>query len=388
MTMQFAANLNELNDKLKTMALAIPKYGSLPILACIRIEATDDELILEGTNLEVALNLRMPANVDAPGVCWVNLDHLKNCLPTRKVGKADMVLIDMEDLAPEPETEEEVYKPDIHVYVAMLGSTKEIYGMDGEDCWPDLSGQKTTFSLHCIPAMKKALGFVSTEETRHFLNGVYMHNFETDVDGEVKKLDSVTCVATNGKILKAVRLGEKGRKTFSMIVPTQAVKILTSKFPGEPVRIGIDETQATFEADGMKMITRLIESEYPDYEMVITGIAEEVILSLNREELLRQVKEVSKVIPARAGSHGAVAIETIEDGISLSAKSENGSASGSMAANWNEEFQIKFNPGLLTMALKSIDSTVVTMQTAQDGLGPARLYGDSHDDTVLMPMRL
>jgi DNA polymerase-3 subunit beta len=232
--------------------------------------------------------------------------------------------------------------------------------------------------------IQKTVFAVSTEETRHFLNGIYFC-----VDSE-----SIKMVATDGKRLAVAiqKQTEAVEKEISVIIPTKAVNnILRTFTDSEDVKIALLENQIAFATQNMILISRLIEGEYPDYRAVMSpAMDNEIKLVANTDNLLSVIRRVSLLANPKTPS---VRMESKENGLSVSASTpELGEAQEQMEVGIDGgNVEIAFNARYVMDVLRNIESKEVLFKF-RDSLSPV-LVAPSEEDgqdymCVIMPMRL
>ncbi|VVT15446.1 DNA polymerase III subunit beta [Hoeflea sp. EC-HK425] len=143
--------------------------------------------------------------------------------------------------------------------------------LPGED-WPRLverEGQSTSFE---IPAAKfsaqlAAVSFaISTEETRYYLNGVYLHA----IDG-----GDLVAVATDGhRLARATYSGAQDAAGMpGVIIPRKTVgllaKVLSASDKQAMLSVRVSEHQISFELGAVRIASKLIDGTFPDYVRVI-----------------------------------------------------------------------------------------------------------------------
>lgn len=351
--MQFTVPQNTFKKAMTLVKRAIPNKSTLPILESVRLVADGDSVLIEGNNLDVALQVRVAADVDKPGEMWVNGKGLLALLK----GKDPMM----------------VHLGGEKVYIAKKGVATTMPAQDGSE-WPAIPDIEITESIMLKDAMTQCAGFQSTEETRHFLNGIYIHGGKT-----------TSVVAANGPILKAVRL-EHSIGDCGLIIPSSSVRVLTSKpFPDGLWGIGHDERHVAFKSGDTTLISRRIEGEYPDYKSVVKGVKKEIGITTDRATLIEAVEDVAAIIPAKAKI--GVRLEVTTDGLNVSAKFEDVSSSKTIDADGPAGVAFRVNPALFYACLNSIEADIITLFTAKNELSPINIKSEADEDTILMPMR-
>ena len=369
--MIFSCDAKLLREVLTTVKSATYAKTTLPALLSVQVVAEGNKLTVCGTDLEVYMKLEREVSVIDPGRYNLPLKPMLDMLK----GALGTVMVEVEGDA---------------AYIAYKGVTKEVKPADAAE-WPPMPEiPATSLTLDCKAAIKKVVGFVSGEETRHVLNGVCL----------TKRADnSIVAVATDGKMLKVSPVGKKTKKGLEIILPTKACKILATKFPDGDIEVGIVKeksgeemrpVRATFSVDGMVLVTRLIEGYYPDFQSVVDGGNADVDLvniSASRLELIDALKEVSSILKP---NRGGVKVSTTDDGLCVEAENKEAETKASVhvPATHDNSAVFGLKPGLANTLLNSIEAETITITTGPDGLSPIRFDGDDGDDTIIMPCKI
>lgn len=370
--MQFTVDSRNFKKALELVKKAMPTKSTLPILENAHIIAhEDDSVVIEGTNLEVAIRIKLNSKdvaVDKPGETWL---RAKPLLQVVKGGGHTMLQQDKGK-----------------VYLAKANNTITMTPFKDTDEWPPIPEIEATESITLKDAMTRCAGFQSTEDTRHFLNGVCI-----DSDGA-----TTAVVATSGRILKAVRLTHTIAEG-QYIIPTAAVKILCLKaFPDQPIwGMGHADNQVVFTTDNgdIEMVTRQIDGEFPDYKAVVKPVKDKasICIGVSKSELMDAVKEVASLYTSKKQTP-KVSIETRDGELSISAENKEAELKAETKINAVIEGTIKMyvNTNLFYTCMNSIVSDDLTLkmeEATEDGVlvAPISIESEADEDTVIMPMR-
>ena len=229
---------------------------------------------------------------------------------------------------------------------------------------------------------------ISTEETRYYLNGIFLH--VSDEDTPVLK-----AAATDGHRLARFTLprpaGAEGMP--DVIVPRKAVgelrKLLEESLDGN-VQVDLSASKIRFTLGGeggVVLTSKLIVGTFPDYSRVIpTG--NDKLLKLDPKSFYEGVDRVATIATERTR---AVKMGLEPDKVTLSVTSpDNGTAAEEIAADYSSEgFEIGFNANYLKDILSQIDADTVELHLADAG-APTLIRQDDKSPAlyVLMPMRV
>lgn len=229
---------------------------------------------------------------------------------------------------------------------------------------------------------------ISTEETRYYLNGIFLH--VTDEDEPLLK-----AAATDGHRLARFTLPrpEGAAGMPDVIVPRKAVgelrKLLEEALDGN-VLIDLSASKIRFTLGGeggVVLTSKLIDGTFPDYSRVIPT-ANDKLLKVDPKLFFSGVDRVATIATEKTR---AVKIGLDNDRVTLSVTSpDNGTAAEELAADYKAEgLEIGFNANYLKDILGQIDSDTVELHLAD--AGAPTLIRESEKARalyVLMPMRV
>ncbi len=226
---------------------------------------------------------------------------------------------------------------------------------------------------------------ISTEETRYYLNGIYLHATENS------GVPVLRAVATDGHRLARFEMplpdGAKGMP--GVIVPRKTVqevrKLLDEADDG--VTIAISDTRIRFSFNSTVLTSKLIDGTFPDYERVIPS-GNDKTMEVDRKAIREAVDRVSTISSEKSRS---VKLSLSDSTLVLSATSaENGSAVEEIEVGFTgEPLEIGFNSRYLLDIAEQIEGGEALFQFS-DAASPTivRDAGDESALYVLMPMRV
>ena len=226
---------------------------------------------------------------------------------------------------------------------------------------------------------------ISTEETRYYLNGIYLHGAESD------STPMLRAVATDGHRLARFEMplpdGAKGMP--GVIVPRKTVSELHRLIEDsdEPVAVSLSETKIRFAMSSMELTSKLIDGTFPDYERVIPS-GNDKIMSVDRRAFSAAVDRVSTISTEKSR---AVKLSLADSSLTLSATSpESGSAVEEIEVSYgSDHMEIGFNARYLLDIAQQIEGERAEFALS-DAASPT-VVRDTDDASalyVLMPMRV
>ena len=361
----------------------VERRSTIPILSNLLLTAKGGTLAVKATDLDIEVSTRAAADVATPGSITVPA-HLLHDIARKLPEGADVAL---------------ALSPDGATMTARSGRSRfTLQTLPAHD-FPDITSDELPCAF-AIAAQDLASAIadtefaISTEETRYYLNGIYLHTLE--VDGAMR----LRAVATDGHRLARAEMpcpaGAEGMPF--VIVPRKAVgeiAKLVDKATGEvrlalgPNRLRID-VGGDGEAADVTLVTKLIDGTFPDYTRVIPqGNSRRAVLDI--QALLAATDRVSTISSDRGR---AVKLAFADGRLTLSVNSpDSGSADEEVEADYDgDPFEIGFNARYLADILgvlirRGADTVLIRMNSPGD---PTILQSRDGADllTVLMPMRV
>jgi len=227
---------------------------------------------------------------------------------------------------------------------------------------------------------------ISTEETRYYLNGIYLH--AADHDG----VQVLRAVATDGHRLARAEapLPDGAEGMPGVIVPRKAVgelRKLLEETGDRDVQVSVSETKIRFAMDDVVLTSKLIDGAFPDYERVIPA-GNDKHVQLDRQAFKDAVDRVSTIATEKSR---AVKLALQPGVIIVSAtNAEAGAASEEIEAEYeSDSMEIGFNSRYLLDIASQIEGDVAELSFA-DPAAPTILRdkADASALYVLMPMRV
>jgi DNA polymerase-3 subunit beta len=362
---------------LKAVAQAqsvVERRNTIPILANVLIEAEGDHVLLRATDLDIEVVDRAPAVVERAGGTTVSAVTLHEIV--RKLPDGALVQIADDSAAG-------------RVTVTAGRSTFHLATLPRED-FPVMASSEysTNFSV-ASPVLRrlfdKSKFAISTEETRYYLNGVYMHVAQGD-GGQMLR-----CVATDGHRLARIDAplpaGAAGMP--GVIVPRKTVGELRKLLDDDDAQIAVSvsETKVRFATPTITLTSKVIDGTFPDYSRVIPT-ANSRRLEVDAAEFARAVDRVATVSSERSR---AVKMRLDEDRLVLSVNApDTGAAEEELAVAYGDDIlEIGFNAKYLLEIASQVDrENAVFLFNSSGDPTLMREGNDTSAVYVVMPMRV
>ncbi|MEI9913698.1 MAG: DNA polymerase III subunit beta [Candidatus Saccharibacteria bacterium] len=292
--MKLQVTQENFNHALNSVARVADTHGTLPILANVLIKAEKNRLSVSSTNLNIGITHYVGAKIESEGVITVPAGLLASFVSSLPPG---VIHLELEDKK-------------LKITTDQYNST--INGISAED-FPVMPAIENgdSFSIGAAE-LKKALQQVaftaSSTDSRPVLSGVYFHS----ADGKLY------VVATDSSRLAEKTIDAKV-PNVKLLVPASAMNDMLRTLDDEvkTVKVVKDEQQALFSFGDVELVTRLIDSSYPNYKPLIPNKST-VKTVLKKADLLNIVKVSSLFARETAGS---ITIEVSEENKTLEIKS-------------------------------------------------------------------
>ena len=362
---------------LKAVAQAqsvVERRNTIPILANVLIEAEGDQVSFRATDLDIEVVDKAPAKVERAGATTVPAVVLHEIV--RKL--PDGALVGLTD---DPATG--------RLAVDAGRSNFSLATLPREDFPVMASSEYASNFTAPAPVLRrlfdKSKFAISTEETRYYLNGVYMHIAEGD-DGPVLR-----CVATDGHRLARIdaEVPAGAADMHGVIVPRKTVGELRKLLDDDDdeIAVSVSETKVRFATPNITLTSKVIDGTFPDYARVIpTGNTRR--LEVDAAEFARAVDRVATVSSERSR---AVKLALDEDRLILSVNApDSGAAEEELTVAYGDErLEIGFNAKYLLEIASQVDreNAVFLFNSA----GDPTLMREGNDTSavyVVMPMRV
>ncbi len=346
----------------------VERRNTIPILSNVLLEAGEGSLRLMATDLDLQINEQVQATVEQPGATTVSAHTLFDI--ARKLPEGAQVSLSAADGR----------------MTIVAGRARFSLGTLPRDDFPIIAEGELPTSFE-IPAetltqiIDKTRFAISTEETRYYLNGIFLHVAD----------DVLKAAATDGHRLARVTMPRPdGAEAMpDVIVPRKCIaelRKLLDEVDGS-VGVSLSSTKIRFDLGQAILTSKLIDGTFPDYSRVIpTG--NDKILKIDPASFMEGVDRVSTIATEKTR---AVKMALDRDKITLSVTSpENGTAAEEVPGDYaSASFEIGFNSRYLLDILGQIDGDLVEVHLA-DAAAPTLIRENDKAAAlyVLMPMRV
>ena len=369
--MNFNVNQQDLQKALNYCQGVIEKRSTLPILSNILLDASNSQLTITATDLDLIFI------------------HQINDIEVLEQGKTTTSSSIMYDIVRKFSTGKKIN--------LILNKTNKLH----------LESDKSIFNLNCIDAsefpltdenfnqnefiikskqflklLNKCKFSLSNDETRHYLSGIYFHQTE------VEDKNYLTAVATDSHrmSISKVRLNKK-IEFEPIILPKKTIFQLCSlldNYDGD-VKISNAKSKIKFEIRNSILISKLIDGKFPNYIQVIPKNNQKK-LEINLKLFLSSVDRVASV---SLDKKDGVKFNLSKDALNLSVNNTNsGDGNETLIVKFDHDLDISFNSKYLIDVASQLDGENIEIFLNDSG-SPALIKdpGDFDSIFVVMPMK-
>ena len=363
--MKFIVNSNYLLKQLSNINGVITTNPVVPILENFLFEIDKNKLTVTASDLqtsmitELTVESKERGNIAVPAK--ILLDTLKN-LPDQPV----------------------TFSIDESTYSIEISSDNGRYKLAGENAtdFPKVPSVSQDFSAVLSSdvfarAINNTIFATSNDELRPAMTGVYINLGEKNA----------AFVATDGhRLVRYRRTDVKSDNGNAIIIPRKALNLLKTTLPSENTDVSIDfnMSNAFFKFANIRMICRLIDERFPDYENVIPT-SNNIKMTINRQELLSSLKRIS--IYANKTTH-QVRLKITGSELQVSAEDldfSNEANERLSCEHEGEDIEIGFNARFMLEMLSNLDSDQIRINmSAPNKAGLIHPVDKDKNEDILM----
>ncbi len=352
------------------------KRNTIPILANVMIAVKDGRLSLTATDMEIAVVEQVAATTTRDGSTTAPAGTLYDIV--RKLPEGAVIELDHAG-------------GDAQLALRAGRYATSLVALPTDD-FPSMTAGSLPHHFHLSGLTLRGLidrtrFAISTEETRYYLNGIYLHAADSDGARVLR------AVATDGHRLARVEepLPEGAEGIPGVIVPRKTVAELRKLLDEESgdIEVGLSDTRIQFTVGTIMLTSKLIDGTFPEYERVIPRDNDK-ILRVGKKDFSDAVARVAAISSERSRP---VKLSLARDLLVLSAASpEQGTATEELDGD-----RVTYTAGPLEIGFQARYLNDITDQITDkveflfsDGSAPT-VVRDSADSAalyVLMPMRV
>lgn len=370
--MKVSIQKEDLQNSLSHIYTITERKSTIPILCNVKLEA-EESLKISGINVDMEIIETAKSNVLTAGSTTVAAHTFHDVVRKLPAGVVDL----------------ELEKDSL---IIRAGKSKFKLPTLPVSDFPvmTLDDVDTTFSLpveNLIKIIDKVKCAISTEETRYFLNGIFLHSTENNGRKVLRG------VATDSHRLakQDVNLPAGAESIEGIIIPRKAILELRRLLEdsSEEVIVKISNTKIKFAFGDIELTSKLIDGKFPDYQKIIPTNTDK-ILEVDTEKLYTSVDRISSIVSSEK-SRG-IKIKIAPNLLTFSANnSDSSSGTEELEANYSSDsvIEVSFNSKYIMDAASVIEGKNLRM-SLYDNISPA-IIEEQNDDSylhILLPIRL
>jgi DNA polymerase III subunit beta len=370
--MKFIVSSSALLKQLSAINGVVTTNPVVPILENFLFEIKEGKLTITASDLQTSMVTSMDVEAKEDGniaiPAKILMETLKN-LPEQGVA----------------------FSIDHDTYSIEISSDNGRYKLSGENAtdFPKIptvsNGTTVEMSTEVLSsAISNTIFATSSDELRPAMTGVYINLSDTNT----------TFVATDGhRLVRYRRVDVASGNETSIIIPRKALNLLKSTLPSEnvPVTVEFNNSNAYFFFNNIKMVCRLIDERFPDYENVIP-LDNNNHMTIDRTDFLGSLKRIS--IYANKTTY-QVRLKLTGSELQISAEDLDFSNEANERLSCDhdgEDIEIGFNAKFLVEMLSNLSSKEITLQfSAPNRAGlivPAEKMDNEDILMLVMPVML
>ena len=383
--MRFTANRLELLAATEKVCSVVPKKSTLPITETIQLTVSANVVTLKATNLDtycvsevpLAENQVFRGTICVPGHRFLAL--LKG-IPGTDVTVSNPAIPPKDDDPPDAPVR---YSNKVTIE-SDTGRSQYCMTGEGSADFPPFPVMETHHELKLDDEIREslscALPFVSTDEFRPATQGVRLEN----------DYKALTIVSTDGHRLYCRRLQERDWQPWECILPVEGLKIALKYCP---LALGINDDYAIYRCEGIVVVSKLINEEYPNWQSVVPAASDMTGVTVyDRIEFLKLINRIlpfasqTKQVRLRfEGSELTISAQDIDFGSEVK---ETMPSCFTRFDEADEPFEIGFNGVYLQHVFSTLKSELITMRVWTPTRAAILVTDKTDERMLLMPVRL
>lgn len=367
----------EQSNLLKALAhvhRVVERRNTIPILSNVLLRAEGNELHLKATDLDLEIFEKTPAVVEQAGSTTVPAHMFYEIVRKLQGGSEVMLSIDGDDTNMK----------------LTSGRSQFTLQMLPESDFPDISAGDFSHSFAMATGeVRKLIDHtqfaISTEETRYYLNGIFLHTVEDEGNTVLR------AVATDGhRLARSQGAAPDGASGMpGIIIPRKTVGEIQRlvEDPDAAVHVELSDTKIRLSVGETVLTSKLIDGTFPDYNRVIPA-GNDKKLVMDRQTFASAVDRVSTISSDRGR---AVKLQLSDGQMVLSVNNpDSGTAEEEIAVEYSDDaLDVGFNSRYLLDITNQLSGDEATFMLSDPG-SPTLIRDSKEDDAiyVLMPMRV
>ena len=367
--MKFTCSRDDILKEISVAQEVISSKNSLSVLSNVLLTASKGELKLQATDLKVGFETSLPVEIIQEGTTTAFCDKLLNILRSLPEGDVELEQADPTMLRIRPLTKK------VDFQLRCIPSDK----------YPELA--RATDSMYFdfpqkdfIEMVSRTLFAVSDDETRYFMNGIYLE----------KRDDSLIMVATDGRRLSFIsrKIAVRMENMKGVILPPKILTIVRKLSSGEgSLSLALTDKNVFIKLGSTRLSSNLIDGQFPDYRRVIPDMQKYKSL-VEKKALEDALRRVSLLVEQKSRK----VVFSMSDGVLtiMSKESELGVATEELPCEYQgPEMSFAVNCLYMSEPLREISSDKVSLEFSDVNKAiTLRPVPDEGYTNIIMPMQL
>ncbi|HIG09699.1 MAG TPA: DNA polymerase III subunit beta [Alphaproteobacteria bacterium] len=374
--MKFSIDRSALLIALQHIHSVVERRNTIPILSNVLIEAKEDGVYLTSTDMDITV-------IEKVDLGESEVTQLGTTTTSAQI------LYDIVRKLPDNIKVEFLSEKNDRLGIKASSSSFALNCLPSED-FPSIAQEdfKHSFNIDALDLVRlidKSSFAMSLEETRYYLNGIYLHAIKED------NVEKMRTVATDGHRLSRVdiNLPQGAEGIPGVIIPRKTIleirKILEDHTGN--VSLSISETKIKLSFNNVVLTSKLLDGTFPDYSRVIPEHNDKLV-TISNQAISEAVDRVSTVSTDKTR---AIKININKGSVVISATNpDKGSASEHLDVDYNgDEVEIGFNSKYVLDVARQIKGNEILIKLS-DSVSPTLVYDKDDKEVlfVLMPMRV
>ena len=367
--MKLTCSRDEILREISTAQEVISSKNSLSVLSNVLLTAGKGELKLQATDLKVGFETSLPVDILQDGTTTAFCDKLLNILRSLPEGDVELEQSDATMLRIRPLSKK------VDFQLRCIPSDK----------YPELARAAESMYFDFpqkdfIEMVSRTLFAVSDDETRYFMNGIYLE----------KKDDSLIMVATDGRRLSYIsrRIPVRMDNLKGVILPPKILTIVRKLASGEgSLSLALTDKNVFVRVGAARLSSNLIDGQFPDYRRVIPDNQKYRAL-VEKRALEDALRRVSLLVEQKSRK----VVLTLSDGTMtiVSKESELGIATEELVCEYmGPQMSLAVNCMYMSDPLREIGSEKVSLEFSDVNKAiTLKPVPDEGYTNIIMPMQL
>ena len=364
--MKFTCNKSDMSEAISIVLKAVPGKTTMPILECVVIEATGDELKLTTNDMSLGIETRVPASVEEEGIILVNAKMIAEII--RKLPDEDVYF--------EADNNENILLFCGKAKFNLSGKNHEEFPM-----LPHIEKEKRiVISQFTLKEMiRQTIFSISNNENNKILTGELF-----EINGDEFKIASLDLHRVS---IRKIQLKES-YENIKAVIPgktlSEVSKILTGGMEDE-VEIFFSKNHVLFELGNTIIISRLIEGNFYNINQMLTNDYETKV-TVNKRDLLSCIERATLLL--REAENKPVIMNVKSDEIKMEMNTKIGSMDENITiGKEGKDLRIAFDPKFLIDVLRVIDEEEVNLYLF-NAKAPCFIRDDNSYIYLILPVNL